>query len=109
VINPAPANARCECCRRHVSELKPFGGPGDPLVGDFRGALLVKKWRTIAPQLTEEQIEELRQKHGDESAEAQEQLQNTVEPSWECRDCIVLSGDEYFRVINQKRSSNKAD
>jgi len=103
VINQPPADGRCECCGRHVSELKPFEGPGDPLVGDFKGALLVKTWRTMTVQLTEEQLRELRQKHGDEAAEAHEQLQNTIEASWECRDCIILSGDEYFRVIHAKR------
>jgi len=103
VVNPPPADARCECCGRHVSDLKPFGGPGDPLAGDFRGALLVKTWRTMTLQLTEEQLRELRQKHGDEAAEAHEQLQNTIEASWECRDCIILSGDEYFKVIHAKR------
>ena len=28
-INPPPPDRRCECCRRHISELKPFGGAGD--------------------------------------------------------------------------------
>lgn len=48
-INPPPSDGRCEVCRRHISELKPFGGPGDPLVGDFNGELLVKIWRHMAP------------------------------------------------------------
>ena len=30
-------------------QLKPFGGPGDPLVGDFSGAYLIKKWRPDGP------------------------------------------------------------
>jgi hypothetical protein len=34
-INPPPSDCRCECCGKHISELKPFGKAGDPLVGDF--------------------------------------------------------------------------
>jgi hypothetical protein len=48
-LNPPPEDGRCECCGRHISELKPFGGPGDPLVGDFSGAYLIKKFRDIEP------------------------------------------------------------
>jgi hypothetical protein len=48
-INPPPQNGKCECCGKHISELKPFGGPGDPLVGDFTGVYLIKKWRTDGP------------------------------------------------------------
>ena len=48
-LNPPPADGRCQCCGRHISELKPFGGTGDPLVGDFTGALLVKKFRPDCP------------------------------------------------------------
>jgi hypothetical protein len=32
-LNAPPADGRCDCCGRHISELKPYGGPGDPLVG----------------------------------------------------------------------------
>jgi hypothetical protein len=48
-INPPPSNGQCECCRRHLSELKPYGKAGDPLVGDFEGDLLVKTWRHDFP------------------------------------------------------------
>ena len=48
-INPPPSDGRCSVCGRHMSELKPFGGPGDPLVGDFNGELLVKRWRAEGP------------------------------------------------------------
>ena len=48
-ILPPPADGRCQVCGRHIRELEPFGGPGDPLVGDFNGELLVKKWRRKAP------------------------------------------------------------
>ena len=48
-LNPPPPDGRCECCGRYISELKPYGGPGDPLVGDFTGAYLVKRFRPGAP------------------------------------------------------------
>lgn len=48
-INPPPDDGRCHVCGRHISELKPFGGPDDPLVGDFTGELLVKIWRREGP------------------------------------------------------------
>ena len=28
---------RCDCCENHILELKPFGGPGDPLDEDYTG------------------------------------------------------------------------
>ena len=65
--NPPPAdNRRCYICDRHVDELESFGGPGNPLVGDFSGAKLVKTWR--------------------------EEFLFQVGSSWECRDCIVRRG-----------------
>lgn len=75
LINPPPSGRRCECCGKHISELKPFGGPGDPLVGDFRGALLVKTFRQEFPDYRQ------------------------IGASWECRDCIVLSKEKYFKKI----------
>lgn len=31
----------CECCKRPISQLKPYGKAGDPLGGDFNGMMLV--------------------------------------------------------------------
>ena len=73
LINPSPNDKRCMCCGRHISELKQFGGPGDPLVGDFRGAKLVKTFRQEFPNYAQ------------------------VGASWECRDCIILPDKEYWR------------
>lgn len=72
IINPPPSDKRCQCCNRHIDELEPYGGPDDPLVGDFRGAFLVQTFRCILP--------------------------DQVESSWECRDCIVLDNDEYLKI-----------
>jgi hypothetical protein len=48
-INAPPDDGRCDVCGRHISELKPFGGPEDPLMGDFTGELLIKQWRPLGP------------------------------------------------------------
>ena len=66
LINPPPEDAKCMICGRHVSELGTFGGPGDPLVGDFSGAKLVKKGREDYPDY--------------------------ITSSWECRDCVGRPG-----------------
>jgi hypothetical protein len=53
-INPSPSDGRCDCCGRHLSELRPFGKAGDPLVGDFDGFLLLKTHRSNWPFIFEE-------------------------------------------------------
>ena len=119
LINPPPRDARCECCGRHASELKPFGGAGDPLVGDFKGALLVKTFRRMAPpgihsyeiddlldeegQLDEKKFIEKYSKEDLESFYFAEQLMGTVEASWECRDCIILDGEDFYNKRDEYR------
>ena len=66
VINPPPKDMCCQICHRNVDELETFGGPGDPLVGDFTGEKLVKHWREDFP--------------------------GYIAASWECRDCFVRPG-----------------
>jgi hypothetical protein len=78
-INPPPSDAKCEVCRKHVLELEAFGGAGDPLVGDFKGAKLVKTFRAELRGTDNEQ----------------------VGASWECRDCIVLDDEEYDKKRNE--------
>ena len=53
IINGPPRDDSCQCCSRHISELKPYGGPGDPLRRDYRGAYLVKNYRPFAPRSEE--------------------------------------------------------
>jgi hypothetical protein len=107
-INPPPKEGRCNLCGRHVSELKPFGGPGDPCVGDFSGALLVKRFRSEGPPLTAEEIaahetyDEEWEEHGPANAA------NSFGPSWECRDCIVLNDTEYWEVRLQDKGSTSS-
>ena len=66
IINGPPDHGCCNICNRHISELEPFGGPGDPCVGDFSGMKLLKKFR--------------------------EELPDYIGASWECRDCIGRPG-----------------
>ena len=123
-INPPPSDGQCSVCGRHMSELKPFGGPGDPLVGDFTGELLVKGWRPEGPYDEEGEKawdEAERARHGTGEAgdllpwfigrygkEKGERLyyggmlSSSSRPSWECRDCKVLDEDEYFKKLYQK-------
>lgn len=119
-INPPPRSGRCQCCGKHISELKPFGGKGDPLVGDFTGSLLVKNFRALEGRYekyekilakVQKRVEEeskrdyedfekfLIEEVGEEKAQEvlfYDQVVNTVEASWECRDCIVLDGSEFY-------------
>jgi len=127
-INPPPEDGRCHCCGRHISKLTPFGKAGNPLVGDFDGELLVKKWRAVGPydekaEKALKYVEKIMEKQGCAGEypldwmikiygkEKGERYLFTVEAfsqvgsSWECRDCAVLEGDEYFEQIEKTYST----
>ena len=115
--NPRLLKGRCDCCGRHITELKPFGGPGDPLAGDFTGCYLIKKHRPEGPY-DEEAVEAFEQakkwyridgfdhplgwltdKYGFEKGKelfAKVLAFSTVGSSRECRDCAVLDVNEYY-------------
>jgi hypothetical protein len=112
-INPPPNDKRCECCGKLAIECKPFGKAGDPLVGDFYGVLLLKNFRLMGlpnEWYNEASIyfksvnydeEKFIERYGKDKMDGYwfiEQLCNTVEASWECRDCFILSDKEYFNV-----------
>ena len=120
--NPPPQDGECDCCGKHMSELKPFGKAGDPLVGDFDGALLIKKFRTALPQsdaeterIYEQFIvardphsdydkarENLIEQYGERDAEilmVRVEGGSQVGSSWECRNCIGLDMFEYFEKL----------
>lgn len=97
LINPPPSNKRCECCNKESKDLKPFGKAGDPLVGDFDGASLIKTYRSMALELTGSNLKKYKKKCTEEQFSFYEQLCSTIEASWECRECIVLIGEEYFK------------
>jgi len=114
------AGARCYCCGKSADKLKPFGGPGDPLVGDFNGWLLVKKYRPFYVLNEEESkfIEEnreiffecdeeeaiklLKEKYGegvDEHLWFKGMGASSVGSSRDCRDCAVLDNREYIEKM----------
>jgi len=127
-INPPPSDAKCECCGKHISELKPFGKAGDPLVGDFNGQLLIKTFRTMGYATKEDQkkidlIDSIYKEEMDKKITSEEldkklkenfspkelerfnflsQIVSTVGASWECRDCIILDTEEYFKKLEEK-------
>ena len=115
-INPPPSDMRCECCGRHAKECKPFGKAGDPLVGDFDGVLLLKNFRSMglpndwyiekSKEFKEMEFNELKfiEKYGNKAMESYwfiEQLINTVEKSYECRDCFILSEQEFHKIRSE--------
>lgn len=132
-LNPPPSDGRCDCCGRHLSELKPFGKAGDPLVGDFDGELLVKTFRLEFPPdkeleslwdvhfgdcKTEENLNAAKdifiQKYGPEKYSQLyyyievSGLSGQVRKAWLCRDCILLDDDEYFAKLSEV-SSNRSE
>jgi hypothetical protein len=116
-MNPPPQDGRCECCGRHLSELKPFGKAGDPLVGDFDGALLVKRWRPDGPYDEdhggdgfEDPLNWLISEYGEKKGTKfywKAQFHDSIGKSWECRDCIVLDEAEYFAIMSQRWAAER--
>lgn len=99
--------SNCFRCKKDSNELKPFGGPGDPLVGNFTGQKLVKTFRALyeGPDIekyenilnkldsTASNILELENEFGKEEVDNAfnyDQAKSTIGSSWECRDCIIL-------------------
>lgn len=110
-VNPPPDDHTCMICGRSSDVLVPFGGPGDPLVGDFSGAYLVKTFRwflTLSPEESARigMVEAACQGRDPADFESRavemfgiEQatlllgrasIADQVDRSWECRDCILL-------------------
>jgi hypothetical protein len=127
-INPPSHDRRCWCCGRPISQLKPFGKAGDPLVGDFDGVYLVKKGRRDGPydegatsaveraeaRYSEEGFKDpldwLIREYGETKGKelyCKAELYWSIGKSWECRDCAVLDEDEYFERLNQRRREEK--
>jgi hypothetical protein len=125
-LNPPPTDGRCHCCGRHISELEPFGKAGDPLVGNFEGALLIKAFRTFAryderavlamdeacesyeSEDFADPLDWLINKYGKDEGERLNygaQLCTSTFASWLCRDCIILSEDEYFERLEMRMHS----
>jgi hypothetical protein len=122
--NPPPVDETCDCCGRHISEVKPFGKAGDPLVGDFKGALLITKCRSIVP--FDEQMDKIANKFlkncktKDECIRAEERLVEELgekeakritiyysgygmgEKFREYKDCAILDDKKFYDRMNQR-------
>jgi hypothetical protein len=115
-IDRPPWHIRCFCCLRHIDELDAFGGPGDPLVGDFTGAKLVRIYRSLCRHNEEfERINDeakkkyladgfengndwIVAKYGEEKASEimmYDEVVGYISKNFECRDCIVLDDNDY--------------
>ena len=125
-INPPPREGRCDCCGRHINELHRFGSPGEPR--DWASdAYLVKRWRPEGPYDEEAEVaaKEARRrykeegfcdpldwmiyKYGAEKGERlyySDMLQNSIRPSWECRDCFMLNVSAYHEKLSQRYTTS---
>ena len=120
---PPGSDWKCDCCGKHISELKPFVKAGDPLVGDFNGPLLVKRDRPMILWSEEalnkvheafkkcgdhERLEKwLIDKYGEEEGRSLYEVHRRGTPikdSWECRDCIILDDYEYIEIVDSRWS-----
>ena len=120
--NHPQLDTECMCCNRPARELRPFGKAGDPCLGDFEGALLVRRYRTFLPppdirmiktyqwmmqscdpaSTFEEERTNLTQVFGEKDAERIIEAMDygyETGPSYECRDCAVLERARYFERL----------
>lgn len=112
-INPPRVRGRCDVCGRHISELKPYGKAGDPLVGDFEGVYLIKFFRPDG-YLGREQLDIIYES----SERSPDDPDVWIVPdfeyyygsdrSWECRDCVALSDEEYFNKFGMFPQTNNS-
>jgi hypothetical protein len=122
IIDPPPKDRRCECCRGHISELKPFDDPKYPhligkyLVRTFRRGLPYNEEAERALDEAEANCKEghspsqwLIEKYGENKGNILNIMghgSSTVGASWECRDCVILDDDEYFDKLWKSREDN---
>ena len=117
IINPPPHGDCCEGCSRHVAELPAYGGPGDPLAGDFTGAKLVKRYRRemwIMPEADFNLwLQELREQFLPEEValmvERYHADTTSVSPCWECRDCATLDDKTLHTRRNARHQTVPSD
>ena len=126
-LNPPPKDGRCECCGRHLSELKPFGKVNVGLIGNVEGALLVKnfrpnrsydagieqimkeengKWQKYYDLVLERCLWRVTHHVEEEGAYSYRvaKMCGSLLASWECQDCLVLDDDEYFERLDQRQN-----
>ena len=118
-INPPPANGRCECCGRHISELEPFEEYEEFFSYLFDEQLLVKRYRPDGPYDAEAEkavreaeeyltnagltdkdtLEWMKEKYGKEKGGNlyfSYMAYNQIGSYLECKDCFGLGLDEYW-------------
>ena len=92
-------------------------------MGDFSGAYLAKKWRSLEPwdeELDPKYVEAkqrfkidgfkdpmdwLISKYGEEKGNEigrHAEASHSIEPSWECRDCAVLDEKDHSDRLNER-------
>ena len=119
-LNNPPADGRCNCCRKHLSELKPFSVRSQASKPGLAEVLLVKNVRPMGP-LNEELDRILEKFVGDcLTAEDQEKAEERlievfgaviaydfleyynssilVLSGWECRECLDLDNDTFVHM-----------
>lgn len=122
-INPPPSDGNCECCGKHISELKPYGKSGDLFFDDYNKEFLLKKFRRggtydekaekavekalnhYAVEGYKDPLEWMIKKYGKKEAEKlyyRDMACNQVGASWECKDCFFLNTDEYFKELDRR-------
>jgi hypothetical protein len=109
-----PGDNRCEVCRRHISELEPYGENGEPLEKDFSGKYFVGRIRPFIysredwPMIfyhKESDIEYLntyfRKKCGKDRFIFSTSFVKSIldYKSKECRECILFNTDEYIEKL----------
>lgn len=104
-IDPPPQDGRCECCLKHLSELKKYDG-------EFSGSILVKNSRPTNPAYDAFEF------YSDTSLESDRPPKGLIVnvipvlikgpqflssiASWECRDCAGLSSSEYLEKVGDR-------
>jgi hypothetical protein len=129
-INPPPENGRCECCGKHIRELKPFVDTKHPIFGNIKGAILVKNFR-ITTDLDHgeendwkyvKKLKGLRKKQSKTSPDDILMVKSKFTngrwdiynasfiessfyliSSWECVDCLDLSNEKYLTQKYEKK------
>lgn len=128
-----PGDGCCECCGRHADTLNRFGKSGDPIKGECEGAVFVKTYRSSVEHIDEYDkkmaklwkewklryperkdndgksynelfIELYGEEEGSKLLKYDDKVSG-VSASWECRNCIVLTNNEYLQVRRRKEDS----
>jgi hypothetical protein len=127
-LNNLPADGRCNCCGKHLSELKPFSVMSEASKPGLEEVLLVKNVRPLAP-LNKQLDRTLKEFFGDclnaEDEEiAEERLievfgskfaddlrsyydaSTLAISSWECLECLSLDNETFLAMCVSRESQD---